>query len=1067
MDTIEAAKKPKKEKTIRSETTRVFLVIFAILVIVGAFNIVSNLRGMKTFDTVQQVYLKQYDAAENMGKKAADIIALAYLLAGDHDMNLLMTEMMKYPKMIETFQKSSDDFLQIVSAQDSKESQEILAVLEDVNKVFKSLNTNASNMTIAIMEGNSDKSKKVFVNLNKDIVDFRAKIKFLIESVAKNLEKATSEARAGLLYTSILGAGVIFLSIFITIGLIYYLMSFLSISLLPISNLMHNLRQAVFTIDKDQNVVAPVSAYSSNVFGKDIVGNSVFDTLYKDIPEKSQVMTGITSAFSIVFGEDDIQWMSMEDCLPLMIDYKLGDEDNILKLTYTPLMDKSDCVQSVMIVAEDVTEIEKLRSEAKKKEGEVAVIQALVGVDSLELENFLQASKNLTEESFQFFEGILSDTDLRGVLFRNLHTIKGNSRMHGFNILSEVVHEAESVLAAINTKISEKEGITDHDIEALKNKILIVESTIANHYQLAEKFVSTKNIMKPTMFSRLSYNMSFLEYYFTEEDWQEIAATDQDGQDTNMLWRGFAGGGESILQQTKDIAEILNFEHLSENIAKVRWNDGSTKEIMLEACKQFSADYLADNQNSLFSVDKAKWSTLFQNLLELVLISNDLEKKRQILVSALRNSRELHISYLQSQLCYALTCAESDDSRSLPEAIKNIWSYLYLVVHSDSTHYLSESESRFLLDLLNQEPVSLEDLDKNLEKIGAPDCLLITLMREHAKIGGTDTKLVDSCEKVLALREVDISKYSSFLVGAGSINDLQERLQNIHQNLNSDVGNDVFMQIIERLPYKFSLLISMKEQLCQSNEAQEGSYQSETQPKVEVTLENARNIKSIMRKIIGQKSTASDFDELSELISSTFDYPLKSLFSSVKPIVIDMAENLEKKVELRITGDNILIDQEVALNLKDALVHIVRNTMDHGIEQPEVRIEQGKDEKGMLHLECSHLENGMYQIRVSDDGSGVDREKLVSKAIQKGIIHAEKANQMDQNEKLNLLFISGLSSKDEVSSFSGRGVGMDAVKSMIESLGGELTLTSTAGKGTVLEINLPLQFESQETRKIA
>lgn len=283
------AKKKKKEKTIRSETTRVFLVVFGILVIVGFFNIMSNLRGMNTFDTVEQVYLKQYDAAEKMGKKASDLIALSYLLAGDHDMELLMTEMMKYAEMVTAFQESQKQFRDIVAKENDKESKEILSVIDKTSEVFEDLNKNASMMTISIMEGNKKKSKKAFAKLNDNITDFRKNVDFLIVSVGKKLKKATAEARTGLLYTSILGAVVIFLAVFITLGLIYYLMSFLSISLLPISNLMHNLRQAVFTIDKDHNIIAPVSAYSSSVFGQDIVGENVVDMVYKDVPRTPRV----------------------------------------------------------------------------------------------------------------------------------------------------------------------------------------------------------------------------------------------------------------------------------------------------------------------------------------------------------------------------------------------------------------------------------------------------------------------------------------------------------------------------------------------------------------------------------------------------------------------------------------------------------------------------------------------------------------------------------------------------------------------------------------------------------
>jgi two-component system chemotaxis sensor kinase CheA len=194
------------------------------------------------------------------------------------------------------------------------------------------------------------------------------------------------------------------------------------------------------------------------------------------------------------------------------------------------------------------------------------------------------------------------------------------------------------------------------------------------------------------------------------------------------------------------------------------------------------------------------------------------------------------------------------------------------------------------------------------------------------------------------------------------------------------------------------------------------------------------------------------FKEVQGISMSLRMLPLKSTFQKMSRIVRDTSKLLGKEVELVIIGEETEVDKTVLEKLADPLVHIIRNAVDHGLELPVDREGSGKEAKGRVTLSAFHEGNSLV-IEVVDDGKGIDPEVLLKKAQEKGIVGNRK---LDQQEILNLIFHPGFSTKAEVTEVSGRGVGMDVVKTNIEQLGGEVNLTSKLGKGSTFKIILPL-----------
>ena len=195
--------------------------------------------------------------------------------------------------------------------------------------------------------------------------------------------------------------------------------------------------------------------------------------------------------------------------------------------------------------------------------------------------------------------------------------------------------------------------------------------------------------------------------------------------------------------------------------------------------------------------------------------------------------------------------------------------------------------------------------------------------------------------------------------------------------------------------------------------------------------------------------------ELQERVMKTRMQPIGNIWSRFPRTVRDLSHQCGKKVRLEMEGKETELDKTLIEAIKDPLTHVVRNSVDHGIEDPETRTARGKPEEGVLKLRAYH-ESGMVNIEITDDGAGIDPVRIRDKAVQKGTITADRAATLTDREVLNLIFAPGLSTAQKVTNVSGRGVGMDVVKTNIEKIGGAVEIQSVLGEGTTLRIKIPL-----------
>ncbi len=226
-------------------------------------------------------------------------------------------------------------------------------------------------------------------------------------------------------------------------------------------------------------------------------------------------------------------------------------------------------------------------------------------------------------------------------------------------------------------------------------------------------------------------------------------------------------------------------------------------------------------------------------------------------------------------------------------------------------------------------------------------------------------------------------------------------------------------------------------------------------------------LESCLAQLLDQKltglpvlnSVVQDMDlvtsELQNGVMSTRMQPVGSVFSKFPRVIRDMNRKLGKQIELKIRGEGVELDKSIIEALGDPLTHLIRNSADHGVEPPEVRRAAGKPANGTLHLSARH-EGGQVFVEIADDGAGIDPERVLAKAIERGLITPQAAADMSTREILRLIFAPGFSMAREVSDISGRGVGMDVVRSNIEKIGGSVDIESVVGQGTRIILRLPL-----------
>jgi len=298
-------------------------------------------------------------------------------------------------------------------------------------------------------------------------------------------------------------------------------------------------------------------------------------------------------------------------------------------------------------------------------------------------------------------------------------------------------------------------------------------------------------------------------------------------------------------------------------------------------------------------------------------------------------------------------------------------------------------------------------------------------------------KAVDVYDAVQQQQQGDPRHVGEILVEKGSVkpHDVLETL-NLQQQARAASTSDSTIRVevsqLDRLMNRVGELVLLRNQILQFSNSTEDSGLLATSQRLNLIT-----------------------TELQEGVMKTRMQPIGNIWSKFPRTVRDVATSCGKKVRIEMEGKETELDKTIIEAIKDPLTHIVRNSVDHGIETPEKRLAAGKPAEGRLLLRAYH-EGGQVNIEISDDGAGLDLEKIKRKAVEKGAITADHAARMSEREAANLTFLPGLSTAEKVTNVSGRGVGMDVVRTNIDKIGGTVDVQSKSGIGTTVRMKIPL-----------
>ena len=864
-----------------------------------------------------------------------------------------------------------------------------------------------------------------------------------------------------------------------------------------VSDLLHNMSQAVFTIDSTFKVAPPVSEYAKIIFNRDIVGTDIFNNIYKDIDKKSEEYGVINTVFSTIFDAEELQWLIMKDHLPTKISLKLNDEKDpkILKIAYTPLYNEENLFFKLMFIIEDITEVERLEKEMQAQKEQVSkkgqIIQELASSKKEELQSFFQSNHKLSKEAIDIWKkarnnrAVKKEIENLNIFYRNLHTIKGNARIYGLSLISKLAHDTESKIEdfkneGINALSSEDfdEGLQFlYELNGQINSYLMTAKEIFNieseddtefKLELHELIKEVEFWLGQVLiFGSQNGNFNIIEKIGElEEDIKEqiLSSLKRYLHSVKSLTRSMdhkeLSGKIHLLEGT--IFEAAIHEGIDENNYEELWQE-PLKETMSYSRKLF----FESSHFKPINLRQENWTNLFDDFFKIVKFKDDPAKKEEVgklLFSLNSKSKTYNLNFIPLTIRSVYEAITENDERKdaiVKLHLGRVWKFFKLLIQFDLEKYIPLKLQQDLIEHINRYDktekweIELSNLINSIENYGEP--LVVSFFKSSMNYLESQKdfiKLIRSMEvnKSFGLEDLISKNQGNFSIEECFAVLKESYSAHVLEGLNVK-ENSAFENLIELVNTKESFVFGYTESIdimgiLKNYIELEDDRDDHAKPEViEVLKENFLYFKTTLKESIGKEGTPL-WTNAEGLLNELTNHPVKYSLKNLKNMANEISKGLGKKIKLTLKGEQGSLNQTKLNLLKDAAVHLVRNSIDHGIELPELRIMRGKSEFGLIEVKLSYNELNKLIVEIKDDGNGVNANLIAEKAFEKGIISKNELDEMDLAEKINLIFLPNLSTKKDVTELSGRGVGMDVVKSNIESIGAELKVVTVPGEGT-------------------
>ncbi len=624
------------------------------------------------------------------------------------------------------------------------------------------------------------------------------------------------------------------------------------------------------------------------------------------------------------------------------------------------------------------------------------------------------------------------DVALVNTVFRAIHSIKGAAGFMGLDTLGGLAHRAEEVLGRLRSSELRPTSVVINTLLRATDRLkeLIDEIETSNGQDVSSHITALEDILE----GRVDINGQPSSAESPTADSQSTSATSSDSVAVDNVADSDVTSELTVQPETREVSK--QEQSTDNSVASDSENppiEGISSNSAAEALREFlveSFDNLEQVERDLLVLERdpgceSVLNNVFRNMHTIkgssgFLGFGKLEKVAHAAENLLAGVRAGQFAF------------DAQISESLLGAIDTMRKMLFSVENNGTE---GVEDHQFTVDFLNailsvkqpKAPVAQAKPSKPVAAQSAPAPAPATAPVEKA--------VVAAPAAVSPTASAAAPKVESAKAEKASENKNSESKANANANAELSAADStirVDVALLDKLMTRVGELVLARNQILQFNSKLN-----------DAALQNAVQRLNLITS------------ELQEGVMKTRMQPIGNVRTKFPRLVRDLATMCEKQVRIEMEGKETELDKTIIEAIKDPLTHLVRNTVDHGIEKPEVRQRIGKPVEGCLTLKAYH-EGGQVNIEIVDDGGGLNIEKIKSKAVEKGLISADEAARLQDREVGNLIFLPGFSTADKVSSVSGRGVGMDVVKTNIEKIGGTVDLQSQQGKGTTIKIKIPL-----------
>ena len=848
----------------------------------------------------------------------------------------------------------------------------------------------------------------------------------------------------------------------------------LSESLKNMESLLNNLKQAIFSVNEEGVIESPSSNFSKEIFEQNIEGLSIFETIFSGLSENSETYSAIQFANACNFGNDEFQWNMILEQYPtrVVLSKKNINEEKILKINYIPLWNRVGLLKKIMYVVEDVTEVEKLEFEMKaQKEStnrKVKILQELGSNKRPDLNSFFLDTLKLSVESQSLAKEIQEqigkeENMTKGfrIIFRHLHTIKGNARIYNLSYISSFVHGLENQVSRFTT--IESKDISKELLQAFTFGLYDLHGII-NYYLNAGREVFGIEFMEDREFkdflhkSIITLENLMCRVFDRDRNTIELA---NGSTDNDSIFEEIYSLNDNLIRLTR----CLDHPNLSKNISSFKkYLKMVQNGLLLPSDIEFNLIHpfseinkgilditLSSSHFKPLALNSNDWLDLFLKLLRITETFIRINEDRKSFLKSFYELKGLldkinivFFDFLMDIIQNVLNSKSEEYFEKIKYNLKLIWHFLGLTSQID----MSKKQK----DNLNQPEIYF-------------------MFCEACENDGKNKKYLESIlnsifdNEITSLDAFFVPTYQVGNIVMDSYPDLKRNnmleIIELFNRVKKDFPNSPFIKSLEfifnpnKLPWGRYVINLSTIQLLAYYAESDVSVDQMTKPDMVEVL--AVNFEKFKEKISELSKLNKKDSTLEETFNMLYDLPVKYSLRKFSPFIDEVSERINKKVDFKLKGDECSLDQERLSLLSDAIMHLIRNSLDHGIEDPEERMTLGKNEAGLIEIQCLNEEDEIIEIRVSDDGKGINENKIFQSALQKKLVEKDQAKKMTIEDKINLIFLPNFSTKNMANDMSGRGVGMDVVKRNIDKMGGTLKVETEEEFGTTFFIRIPIK----------